>query len=54
MTLNPESKARHQYEVETVIDGRIVWVYVNAHNRTQAAAIARRAGLEVRSMSMAG
>jgi len=45
----PNSKHLYSVEVE-----HGVWIQVEANNRTQAAAIAKRAGFDVRSISMEG
>lgn len=45
---------KHLYDIETVVDSQIAYVYVEANNRTQAAAIAKRNGYVVRSVNMTG
>lgn len=47
-------KAPHSYAVETKVEGEVLKIYVDAHNRTQAGNIVRTMGYDVRSVNMEG
>ena len=48
------SSACHKYEIEATLNGVNGEVCVDANTRSQAAAIARKAGYTVRSVNMVG